>query len=84
MLFKVLKYLWRALPVVIYTYITYQIYYDTLVTRNTEPRIRIKFFGMERLETFACHDVMKNPVVEDDLERFGTHLERLFPSATTN
>lgn len=41
--------------------------------------LNFKFFGMEPLPTFACHDVMKNPNVEDDLERFAAHLERHFP-----
>ncbi|MEM8885437.1 MAG: hypothetical protein AAGD14_15330 [Planctomycetota bacterium] len=33
------------------------------------------------LETFACYDVMKNPQIESDLERFDAHLKRHFPGA---
>ncbi|MEM7009848.1 MAG: NAD(P)H-dependent oxidoreductase [Verrucomicrobiota bacterium] len=43
--------------------------------------LNFKFFGMEPLETFACHDVMKNPSIEDDFERFAAHLESHFPAA---
>ena len=41
--------------------------------------LNFKFFGMEPLPTFACHDVMKNPSIEEDLRRFGAHLDQLFP-----
>lgn len=42
--------------------------------------LNFQFFGMEPLETFACFDVMKNPTIEEDFERFASHLERNFPS----
>ncbi len=38
--------------------------------------MNFKFFGMQPLPTFACHDVMKNPEVEEDLKRFEAHLEK--------
>ena len=44
--------------------------------------LNFKFFGMSPLETFACHDVLKNPDVENDFIRFGAHLDNLFPSVT--
>ena len=37
-----------------------------------------RFFGMEPLETFACHDVMKNPDIDNDLIRFEAHLNKHF------
>ena len=40
--------------------------------------LNFRFFGMESLRSFACHDVLKNPRVEQDLERFRKHLEILF------
>ena len=40
--------------------------------------LNFRFFGMEPLTSFACHDVLKNPRIEQDLERFKKHLERLF------
>ena len=43
--------------------------------------LNFKFFGMTPLETFACHDVMKNPDVENDFARFEAHLDKLFPAA---
>lgn len=42
--------------------------------------LNFKFFGMSPLETFACHDVMKNPDIENDFRRFDAHLDRLFPA----
>ncbi len=46
--------------------------------------LTFKFFGMTPLPTFACHDVMKNPDVDNDLVRFAAHLDRLFsPVAVT-
>jgi modulator of drug activity B len=42
--------------------------------------LNFRFFGMSALETFACHDVMKNPNVEDDFRRFDAHLDRHFPA----
>ncbi len=43
--------------------------------------LNFKFFGMDPLESFACFDVMKNPSIERDFERFSAHLEKLFPGA---
>jgi modulator of drug activity B len=40
--------------------------------------MNFRFFGMEPLETFACYDVMKNPQIESDFERFEAHLGRAF------
>ncbi len=40
--------------------------------------MNFRFFGMEPLETFACHDVMKNPDIENDLIRFEAHLDKHF------
>lgn len=37
-----------------------------------------RFFGMESLPTFACYDVMKNPKIDTDLERFKEHLNDNF------
>ncbi len=42
--------------------------------------LNFKFFGMKPLETFACHDVLKNPEVENDFIRFEARLNKLFPS----
>lgn len=44
--------------------------------------LNFKFFGMTPLETFSCHDVMKNPDVENDFERFNNHLNTLFSPIT--
>ena len=41
--------------------------------------LNFKFFGMEPLPTFACYDVMKNPSIAQDFERFEAHLDQLFP-----
>ena len=38
------------------------------------------FFGMTALPSFACYDVMKNPQIEQDLERWKTHLSENFPA----
>lgn len=40
--------------------------------------MNFKFFGMQPLPTFACHDVMKNPEIEADLERFEAHINKYF------
>jgi modulator of drug activity B len=37
-----------------------------------------RFMGMERLDTFVCYDVIKNPDVENDFKRLEAHLDRLF------
>lgn len=39
-----------------------------------------RFFDMEPLETFVCYDVMKNPDIENDFNRFADHLNRHFPA----
>ena len=44
--------------------------------------LNAKFFGMTPLPTFAAYDVMKNPDVEADLERFDAHLREVFGEAT--
>ncbi len=36
------------------------------------------YLGMTALETFSCHDVIKNPRIGEDLERFRAHITRLF------
>lgn len=41
--------------------------------------LNFRFFGMEPLPTFACFDVMKNPEVEADLEKYRAHLAEHFP-----
>ncbi len=33
-----------------------------------------RFFAMEPLPTFCCHDVMKNPDIENDFKRFDAHI----------
>lgn len=43
--------------------------------------MNFRFFGMEALNTFACYDVMKNPQVESDFQRFRTHLAAEIPTA---
>ena len=40
--------------------------------------MNFRFFAMEALPTFACYDVMKNPDVETDLERFKAHIDNHF------
>ncbi|MFC3612738.1 NAD(P)H-dependent oxidoreductase [Lutimaribacter marinistellae] len=42
-----------------------------------------RFFGMEALPTFAAFDVMKNPQIEDDFQRFDAHLKSVFAPAAT-
>ncbi len=46
--------------------------------------MNFRFFGMEPLETFACFDVMKNPDVENDLQRFRAHLDKEFAPCLQN
>ncbi|WP_165855695.1 NAD(P)H-dependent oxidoreductase [Marinobacter sp. JSM 1782161] len=41
--------------------------------------MNFRFFAMEPLQTFACYDVMKNPQVEDDFQRFAQHLDAHIP-----
>ena len=40
--------------------------------------MNFRFFGMEPMETFACHDVMKNPDIDNDFARFEAHLSKHF------
>lgn len=40
--------------------------------------LNFKFMGMKALPTFAAHDLMKNPEMEKDIERFKAHLEKHF------
>lgn len=40
--------------------------------------MNFRFFAMEALPTFACYDVMKNPEVEKDIERFKRHIDENF------
>ncbi|MFM2478711.1 NAD(P)H-dependent oxidoreductase [Celerinatantimonas sp. MCCC 1A17872] len=39
-----------------------------------------QFLGMVPLETFMCNDVIKNPQVEQDFERYKAHLNRVLNS----
>lgn len=41
--------------------------------------LNAKFFAMKPLPTFGAFDVMKNPDVANDLQRFDRHLSSLFP-----
>ncbi len=38
--------------------------------------MNFKFFGMQPLPTFSCHDVRKNPEIEKDMKRFEAHLHK--------
>lgn len=40
--------------------------------------MNFRFFAMEPLPTFACYDVMKNPDIENDFQRFKAHLDENF------
>lgn len=40
--------------------------------------MNFRFFGMQSLPTFACYDVLKNPQIERDFERYRNHLEKHF------
>lgn len=40
--------------------------------------MNFRFFGMTALETFVCHDVLKNPTIENDFKRLEAHLEKNF------
>ncbi len=37
-----------------------------------------QFMGMSHLPAFACYDVLKNPCIEDDFERYKIHLAKEF------
>jgi modulator of drug activity B len=36
------------------------------------------FVGFQALPSFSCHDVLKNPDIDSDLERFEIHLNQVF------
>ncbi|EZG56100.1 flavodoxin-like protein [Gregarina niphandrodes] len=36
------------------------------------------FTGMTALESFSCHDVMKDPQIDADIDRYKIHLNRVF------
>jgi modulator of drug activity B len=38
--------------------------------------MNFKFFAMEPLPTFSCHDVLKDPQIASDFERFEKHLDQ--------
>ncbi|MGJ8672078.1 NAD(P)H-dependent oxidoreductase [Rubritalea sp.] len=38
--------------------------------------MNFRFFAMEALPTFSCHDIMKDPHIEDDFQRFEKHLDQ--------
>lgn len=40
--------------------------------------LNAKFFALTPLPTFAAFDVMKNPTIEEDFDRFDAHLQSLF------
>ena len=37
-----------------------------------------RFFAMKTLPTFACHDVMKNPCIQQDVQRLRRHIDQNF------
>ncbi len=36
------------------------------------------FVGFAALPSFSCHDVLKNPDIDSDLQRFENHLNQVF------
>jgi len=40
--------------------------------------LNFRFMGMEAMPTFVAHDIMKNPEVTQDIERFKAHLAQHF------
>ncbi|MGB0696173.1 MAG: NAD(P)H-dependent oxidoreductase [Rhodospirillaceae bacterium] len=44
--------------------------------------LNAKFFGMDALPTFAAFDVMKNPTIAEDLERFAAQMTRIAQEST--
>lgn len=40
--------------------------------------LNFKWMGLEKLPTFMAYDVMKNPDIESDFERFDAHLKQNF------
>ena len=41
--------------------------------------LNFKWFGLKPLPTFMAYDVMKNPEIESDFNRFDQHLKTYFP-----
>lgn len=41
--------------------------------------LNFRFFGMQPMPSFACFDVLKNPSIEADFERWSKHLAAVFP-----
>ena len=37
-----------------------------------------EFVGLEQVPTFACYDVLKNPDIDNDFDRFKSHLKQVF------
>jgi len=37
-----------------------------------------QFIGLEQVPSFACYDVLKNPDIDNDLDRFKSHLKQVF------
>ena len=37
-----------------------------------------QFVGLEQLPSFSCYDVLKNPNIESDFQRYEDHLENIF------
>jgi len=50
----------------------------------TPMHINARFFGLQRLPTFAAYDVMKNPEIENDFARFDAHLAEVFGKGASN
>ncbi len=43
--------------------------------------LNMRFFDMQALPTFSAHDVMKNPQIDSDFERFDAHIAEVFGAA---
>ena len=37
-----------------------------------------EFIGLQQVPTFACYDVLKNPDIDNDFDRFKSHLKQVF------
>ena len=37
-----------------------------------------EFIGLKQVPTFSCYDVLKNPDIENDFDRFKSHLKQVF------
>ena len=37
-----------------------------------------EFVGLEQVPSFACHDVLKDPDIDNDFDRFKAHLKQVF------